>query len=167
MSSSLRFASGQQPEKAALHNYALLAGGYFSLAFAILQATGIWWSPSAIKYLGGPAELSIQKPMIYAALCVIVAAGVAVVGLYALSGAGKIRRLPLLRTGLIIVTGIYLLRGLLAIPQLPVVLAHPNLVRFLVFSVISLGVGAVYLIGVMSLYRHGRPGEMAPDSRVP
>jgi len=159
MSTSMRFVSEQQPEKAALHNYALLAGGYFSLAFALLQVSGIWWSPSAIKYLGGPADLSVQKPVVYAALCLVVAAGVAVFGLYALSGAGKIRRLPLLRTGLIIITVIYLLRGLLAIPQLPIVLRHPNLMRFLVFSLISLGVGAAYLAGVMYLYRYGRPGE--------
>jgi hypothetical protein len=84
---------------------------------------------------------------------------VALFGLYALSGAGKIRRLSVLRTGLIVVTSIYLLRGLLAIPQIPVVLKHPDLMRSFVFSVISLLVGALHLAGVMHLYRYGRPAE--------
>jgi len=144
---------------APIHNYALVAGGYFSLAFAALQVTGIWWSPSAIRYLGGPADLSVQKPVAYALLCLAVAAIVAVFGLYALSGAGQIRRLPFLRSGLITITAIYLLRGILFIPQLPVVWKHPHLVRFLVFSLVSLCVGVLYLAGVMYLHRHGRPGE--------
>ena len=54
---------------------------------------------------------------------------------------------------------IYLLRGLLIIPQVPVVMKHPDLIRFLLFSAISLCVGAVYLAGIVTLYRHGRPGE--------
>lgn len=144
---------------APIHNYALLAGGYFSLAFAVLQVTGIWWSPSAIRYWGGPSELSVQKPLMYVLLCLVLGAIVAVFGLYALSGAGQIRRLPLLRTGLITVTAIYLLRGLPFVPQVPVVLKHPHLLRFLVFSLISLCVGGIHLVGVVHLHRHGRPGE--------
>lgn len=35
---------------------------------------------------------------------------------YAFSGAGKLRRLPMLRTGLVIISSIYLLRGLLIVP---------------------------------------------------
>ena len=165
MTGSATVVSAPPSQTVSLHNYPLLAGGYFSLAFAVLQVSGIWWSASAIRYLGGPAKLSIDRPITYAVLCLVVAAGVALFGLYALSGAGKIRRLPLLRTGLITVTSIYLLRGLLAIPQIPVVLKHPGLMRFLVFSVISLVVGALYLAGVMYLYRYGRPGE-APSSRL-
>jgi len=134
-------------------NYALLGGGYFSLAFAVFQVTGIWWPSSAIRYLGGPAELSVQRPFLYAFLCLTIGAIVAVFGLYALSGARKIRPLPLLRTGLITITLIYLLRGLLFIPQLPVVMKNPHLVRFLIFSLISLFVGILYLLGVIRLYR--------------
>lgn len=99
--------------------------------------------------------MSVERPLAYAALCLGVAAIVAVFGLYALSGAGKIRRLPLLRTVLIGVTVIYLLRGLLLIPQTPLVLKHPELIRFLVFSAISLAVGIVHAGGVVKLYRRG------------
>ena len=164
MSSSVVFAPPPTLKNNSIRNYALLAGGYFSLAFAAFQVSGIWWTSDTIRHWGGPADLSVQKPLVYALLCLAVAAVVAMFGLYALSGAGKIRRLPLLRTGLTVTTAIYLARGLLFIPQFPVVWKHPHLARFLVFSLISLGVGVVYLIGVMHLYRHGRPGEARMQS---
>jgi len=151
--------------RAPLHNYLLLAGGYFSLAFAIFQFSGIWWSASAVKYLGGPADMRVHKPTTYGFLCLVFALGAGIFGLYSLSGAGKIRRLPLLRTVLTVVAAIYLLRGLLAIPQAPVVLTHPELARFLVFSLISLVVGMVYSMGVFHLFRDGRPGE-SPSVRI-
>ena len=163
MSSPGAKASAPKLGSIQLRNNLLLAGGYFSLAFAVFQVSGIWWPPKAISYLGGPAEFSIKRPLLYAALCLVLGAIVAVFGLYALSGAGKIRRLPLLRTGLITIAGIYLLRGLLIIPQTLFVVKHPELIRFLIFSLISLCVGAVHAGGVVQLYRHGRPGE-APFS---
>ena len=158
MSSSITTASPAMAAHAPVHNYWLLAGGYFSLGFAAFQASAIGWPARAVKYFGGPAELRIERPIQYAVLCIVIAGVVAVFGLYALSGAGKVRRLPLLRTVLIAVTAIYLLRGLLVIPQMPIVLKHPDLVRFVVFSAISLGVGLVHLGGAVQLCRHGRPG---------
>jgi hypothetical protein len=149
------------------HNYLLLAGGYFSLGFSAFQASAIGWPARAVGYFGGPAELRIEKPIQYALLCLAIAAIMAVFGLYALSGAGKIRRLPLLRTVLIAVTAIYLLRGLLIIPQAPYVLTHPGLVRFVVFSAISLVVGLVHLGGVVQLCRHGRPAGSPKPQRTP
>jgi hypothetical protein len=65
--------------------------------------------------------------------------------------------LPLLGAGLMAATTCYLVRGLLIIPQTPYVLRHPEAVRFLIISAISLCVGLIYLGGVVSLYRHGRP----------
>ncbi len=145
-----------------LHNYPLLAAGYFSLAFAVFQISAIWWPLATLKYFGGPAEMSLQRPLAYAALCLGVGLIVGGFGFYSLSGAGTIRRLPLLRTALIFVTAIYLLRGLLAIPQVPFVLRHPDLLRMLIFSLIALCVGMVYVVGVVHLYKYGRPGETTP-----
>lgn len=135
------------------HNYPLLAGGYFSLAFSIFQISAIWWTPGVIRYFGGPANLSVQRPLTYAVLCIVVGLIVAVFGIYALSGGGMIRRLPLLRTLLAIATAIYILRGLLLIPQVPLVLKHPELVRFLIFSVIALVVGFVLLVGTVQTWK--------------
>ncbi len=154
-------APAKRPDTSTERNTFLLVGGYFSLAFAAFQISGVFWSPNAIQYFGGPAELSKTKPVIYALLCLAVAAIVAVLGLYALSGAGKIRRLPLLRTILTTTTLIYVLRGLLLIPQLPIVIRQPGLIRFAVFSVISLCVGLVHLGGLIRLLKQGHPGMAA------
>ncbi len=140
-------------------NTMLVVGGWFSLAFAVFQISGIWWPASAIKWFGGPDQMSINRPVSYALLCLVVGLGVAVFGLYTLSGAGKIARLPLLRTMVTIVTVIYLLRGLLLFPQLPFIIQHPTFWRFALFSLISLTVGFVHLGGLVKLFRFGRPGE--------
>jgi hypothetical protein len=66
-------------------NTLLFVGGYFSLAFAVFQISGVFWPPNAIKYFGGPAELSQTLPVIYALLCLGVALIVAVFGIYAFS----------------------------------------------------------------------------------
>lgn len=97
--------------------------------------------------------MSVQRPLTYAVLCIVVGLIVAVFGIYALSGGGMIRRLPLLRTLLAIATAIYILRGLLLIPQVPLVLKHPELVRFLIFSVIALVVGFVLLVGTVQTWK--------------
>jgi len=135
-------------------NVMLIVGGCFSLVFAVFQASGIWWSPEAVKYLGGPAEMCASNRPLYAVLCVVVAAGAAAFGFYALSGAGAIRRLPLLRTVLAGITSIYLLRGLLLFPQALAYHRTPKLVpiRFLFMSAIALAVGLVHLAGVVQLF---------------
>ncbi len=140
-------------------NTLLVIGGWFSIAFAVFQISGIWWPASAIRWFGGPAEMSVTRPVIYALLCLVVGLGVAVFGFYALSGAGKVARLPLLRTMVTTVTVVYLLRGLLLFPQLPTIIRYPTLWRFAEFSLISLIVGFVHLGGLVKLYRYGRPGE--------
>jgi hypothetical protein len=159
MSSYGTTASSPTSWHAPLHNYWLLVGGYFSLGFAAFQVSAIGWSARAIRYFGGPAELRIEKPIQYGLLCLAIGVIVAIFGLYALSGAGKVRPLPLLRTVLLFVTAVYLLRGLLIIPQIPIVVKHPDLVRFVVFSGIALCVGVVHLGGLVQLWRRGRPGE--------
>lgn len=66
--------------------------------------------------------------------------------LYALSGAGVIRRLPLLRLGLCIIAAIYLLRGLAFVWLMP---AFPenSLTFWLISSAICLIIGALYAVG--------------------
>lgn len=82
-------------------NMMLIVGGCFSLAFAVFQTSGIWWSPEAVKYLGGPAEMCATNRPLYAVLCVVVAAGAAAFGFYALSAAGilELRRIHEWRGG--------------------------------------------------------------------
>jgi putative oxidoreductase len=142
----------------------LLGGGYFSLAFALFQISGIFLPYNMIKYFGGPAEFSQTNPVAFAFMCIVITAIVAVFGLYALSGAGRIRQLPLLRTVITVATAIYILRGLLLIPQIPVVLKQPSLVRFLLFSIISLCAGLVHLAGLLALFNRGNPSKSLSNS---
>lgn len=145
-------------------NTLLLLGGWFSLAFAVFQISGVFWPPKAIAYFGGPAQMSMNQPVLYAALCVVVGLFAAAFGFYALSGVGVVRRLPLLRTGIGVIAAIYLLRGLLLIQQMPTIIKHPGLWRFALFSMISLCVGVVHLAGLVKLMKCGRPGEAASQT---
>ncbi|MDQ3057454.1 MAG: hypothetical protein M3Q96_06910 [Pseudomonadota bacterium] len=80
-----------------------------------------------------------------------ITAGIAIVlgiwALYALSGAGAFRKLPLLRTALCIITGVYLLRGLVVFP---VAFLHPQEATAFAWwsSAICLGLGIVHLVGI-------------------
>ncbi len=140
-------------------NTPLLIGGYFSLAFAVFQISGIFWPVSGIRYFGGPADLRADHFVWYALLCLVVGIAVGVFGIYALSGAGKIRPLKWLRTTITGTTAIYLLRGLLLFTQAAFIIKHPVYWRFALFSLIALAVGVVHLIGLIKLFKYGRPGE--------
>ena len=132
-------------------NYYLLFGGFFSLAFAIFQVSAILLPPDLLAYFGGPVELQAEKPIIYALVCLVIGIIIAISGIYALSGAGKFRRLPLLRTMLIVITTTYILRGLSIIFDIIYMINHPelNFLHFVVFSLIALCIGIIHLIGVI------------------
>jgi hypothetical protein len=74
----------------------------------------------------------------------------AVWGVYALSGAGVIGRLPLLRVVLITIGVIYVLRGLMLPSELVQVLTSGYPFRFIVFSTGSLVMGLFYLVGTLT-----------------
>ena len=75
-----------------------------------------------------------------------IAAILALWAAYAFAGAGLIRRLPLMRTALVTVSSIYLLRGLVPLPML--VLQPEQVTGFALWSsLIVLGLGATYAIG--------------------
>ena len=77
-----------------------------------------------------------------------IASLLAVWAAYAFSGAGLIGRLPLLKTALILITAVYLLRGLVVVQ--PSLLGRPDLSSaFLLWSsLIVLAIGIVHAIGI-------------------
>jgi hypothetical protein len=91
-------------------------------------------------------------------LCVIIGAIIATGGLYALSGVGKFRRLPFLRTVLVVVTTTYLLRGLNIVIDIIFMNKHPELnsLHLVIFSLVAFCIGIIHLIGVMRLFKQGR-----------
>jgi hypothetical protein len=87
---------------------------YYAAGFSFFLALGqmiISLSPAAATYFQAPPQLLEDRWMLFiigGAVAVLFAIG----GLYALSGAGSIRQLPLLRVVLAIISVIFLLRGL-------------------------------------------------------
>lgn len=145
--------------------HALVLGGWLSAAVAALHVVIVFVGPSAYRYFGAGEEMARQAEAgswIPAAMTLVVAAVFAVFALYAFSGAGLLRRLPLLRTGLLAIAAIYILRGLLLLPQLSQSARSPGSLppRELAFSGVSLAIGIVYLVGTVLLwpaYRSARP----------
>jgi hypothetical protein len=78
--------------------------------------------------------------------------------LYAFSGAGLIRRLPLLRTALVLISAIYLLR---AAALLPLLILRPGAVDSfaIVSSLVALAYGLAYAIGTWSAWPRLRAPE--------
>lgn len=86
----------------------------------------------------------------------IVTLGIALVlalwAAYALSGAGLLAPLPLLKWCLAAITAVYLLRGLAILPLF--VFARGQATPFLIWSsVICIGYGVVHLVGTVQVWR--------------
>lgn len=73
--------------------------------------------------------------------------------LYGLSGAGVIRKLPLLRTALCLISAIYLLRGVAFVPLMPM-FPENSLTFWLVSSGVCLTFGLLYAIGTKQVWRY-------------
>jgi hypothetical protein len=144
-------------------NVYLQIGGIFSLAFSVFQICGIFLPSSIIAFFDGPVKLQAEDPVAFALFCLLLGAVIAAAGLYALSGAGEFRRLPFLRTILVFVTAVFILRGLMFIPALKIFSMFPMfyVFRFLLFCMIAFVVGIIHLIGVIRLFKYGRPERTA------
>jgi hypothetical protein len=123
-----------------------------SFTVALFQFV-ITFSPEWSRYFGAPEEILSNIFLLYTA-GFIAAIIFVLFGLYAWSGAGNMRPLPALRWGLVVISLIYILRGLLAIP---VYLQEKGCIRFsdtigpvdFESSLVSLAIGVVYLSGVI------------------
>lgn len=142
----------------------LFLGGCLGLALALFQAI-ISCVPAWSLYFGAPAEI-VENRWLLLLLGEIAAVFFGIFGLYGLSGAGTIRRFPLLRLGLLVISGIFILRGLAFIPQLFILLsALPTdqeiTPRWLLFSLISLVIGLIYAIGTVGAWR-----DLSPEKEI-
>ncbi|SFB13521.1 hypothetical protein SAMN04515620_1204 [Collimonas sp. OK607] len=73
--------------------------------------------------------------------------------LYALSGAGVIRKLPLLRVALCAITALYLVRGLAFVVLMPIFPGN-SLLFWLVSSGICLAFGIIHFAGMRKAWAH-------------
>jgi hypothetical protein len=127
----------------------LVAGGVLSVLAAILHLAVIAGGPAWCRFVGageGMAQAAERGSPTPTLITLAIAAILMIWALYAFSGAGKFRRLPLLRTALILISAVYLARGLALVP---LVALRPDLVDTfaVVSSLIVLVYGLAYAIG--------------------
>jgi len=144
-----------------MRNRWLLAGGLLSAAAALLHVAVIIGGPDWYRFFGAgeamarAAERGSWRP---AAITAGIATILAIWSAYAFSGAGLIPRLPLIRTGLVTISAIYLARGLILFPTLAL---KPQLIdAFTVWSsLIVLVYGAAYAVGTWRAWAYlGKAG---------
>ncbi len=139
-------------------NQWLKLGGIFSFAVALLHVIIIFVGASAYRYFGAGEDMATatESGSAFPALLTFVLVAVfAIWGLYGLSGAGVIWRLPLLKIALLLIGAVYTLRGVAVFQQLFQIAASSAEVapREIVFSLVSLVIGLAYLIGTISNWK--------------
>ncbi|HEV8054129.1 MAG: hypothetical protein H0U06_04550 [Solirubrobacterales bacterium] len=140
---------------------ALRAAGWANIAIAAAQTIGLIWAWSMFRAVGieeDMRELARQAAAMPYILTLITCAAFAVFGLYGLSGAADLRRLPLLRAGLVSIAVIYVLRATLY--------GGIDAVRDgdgaqIIFAAIALLIGLCYAYGA---FAHRRPTTAVPTA---
>ncbi|POZ61530.1 hypothetical protein [Chromobacterium alticapitis] len=136
-------------------NRNLLIAGGLSLLASLLHLACILGGPAWYLFFGAPPDLAAAagRGEWWPALATLgIAAVLAIWALYAFSAAGWVRRLPLLRPALSVITTIYLLRGL---TLLPIWLLRPDALNaFAVWSsLICLAYGLFHAAGLRQRWR--------------
>jgi hypothetical protein len=135
-------------------NPALIVGGVLSAAASVLHLAVIVGGPDWYRLFGAGehmAQMAEQGSWTPAVATVGIASVLAVWAAYAFSGAGLIPRLPLLRTALVLISGVYMLRGLVLIPALA--LNPGGVLPFVLWSsLIVLVYGLAYAIGTWTAW---------------
>ena len=132
-------------------SYLLILAGVLSFCAAIFQAVIAFvpeWSAAF-----GAGDALVSNPLLLLTLGLMVALVLVIFGLYGLSGAGVIRRLPLLRLGLFVIGLLYSLVGVNFIFQVLAMLgilpsAGPIPIYIVLVSFGALVAALAYLIGL-------------------
>jgi hypothetical protein len=137
------------PVQALAPNSWLVAGGILSALAVILHLAVIAGGPDWYRFVGAGEEMAqmAERGLLRPALITIAIATIlAIWSAYAFAGAGLLPRLPLIRTALVAITAVYLLRGLALVP---LVLLRPALVDSFALwsSLIVLAYGIVHAVG--------------------
>lgn len=137
----------------------LLIGGGLSVAAALLHIACIFGGPDWYRFFGageGMARAAARGDWTPTLITLAIGAVLLIWAAYAFSGAGILPRLPLLRTGLVTITAIYLLRALIFVPLHLWRPQHTD--SFAIWSsLIVLIYGAVYAAGTVKAWRYLTP----------
>jgi hypothetical protein len=141
-------------------NRFLVVGAALSAAAALLHLACIVFGAPMYRFVGAGeamARLADAGHWYPTTAAAVIASVLILASLYALSGARVIRRLPLVRTVLCIISSVYLLRGVLA----PAVAPHfpgNSLLFWVVSSGICIGFGVIHFIGLRQAWPHLQAG---------
>ena len=127
----------------------LLFGAYFNFIIAVAHVIGLFWAKQFFEVTGIGKEMerasAIHSSLPYIST-IVVAVFFFLFGLYGFSGAGKYRKLPFLKIGLLTIAIIYLIRGIggffISIPEST---AMP-LFEY-IYSAIAAIIGLFYYLG--------------------
>jgi hypothetical protein len=136
------------------YNLALLVGAGLSVLAALLHVAIIIGGPTWYRFFHAGARTidaavrgSWYAPMVTLAVTAVLLVWAA----YALSAAGALPPLPLLKVGIVTITAVYLARGLVLFVVLAL-LPH-RITPFLIWSsLICFGYGMVHLLGVAQVW---------------
>jgi hypothetical protein len=127
----------------------LIAGGMLSSVAALLHLAVIIGGPDWYRSFGAGEEMArmVERGSpVPAFITVGITLLLATWATYAFAGAGLLPRLPLMRTALVLITTIYLLRGLVLVPAL--IARGSETAPFVIWSsLIVLIYGIVYAVG--------------------
>jgi len=137
-------------------NWILAAGGMSSFTAAFLHIAIIAGGAEWYRFFGAGEKFAVmaeQGSWYPGVITFGIAAVLFVWGFYAFSGAGIARRLPFLKTVLVIVSTIYLVRGLII---LPLCFIRPDVLDafWLWSSIISAAIGFLYAAGIWQAREH-------------
>ena len=128
----------------------LIAGGWMSVVAAVMHIACIFGGPDWYRFFGAGepiAQAAERGSWVPALMTLAIASILAIWAAYAFAGAGLLPRLPLMRTALVVISGIYLARGLIIL--YPPLFNRSDLSwTFMLWSsLIVLTMGLVYAIG--------------------
>ena len=135
-------------------NKFLIAGAALSALAAVLHLGCIVFGAPWYRFLGAGeqmAQMDLAGHWYPTVATLVITVILLVWSLYALSGAGVIRKLPLTRLALCAITGVYVLRG---VAFTPLMAYFPgNSTTFLFWSsAISRSFGVVHLVGLRQVW---------------
>lgn len=140
----------------------LLSGGLLTGVASLLHLAIIVGGPDWYRFFGAGEDMARLAARGSPYPTVVTAGIAAILGiwtLYALSGAGVIRRLPFLRSVLTLIAAAYLTRGVLGVPAV-VLVEHPyanelqaRMTFMIVSSVTCIYLGVCYAVGSAVVWR--------------
>lgn len=126
----------------------LITGGVINCLIGLLHLIIPFIGPSAYTYFGAGevmVSLAASNPIIPGAITALLGLVFIIFGVYAFSGAGLIKRLPILHIGLAVIGGIFMIRGLIIPLDVFFFLTGKPSIRYAGFSLVALLVGFLYL----------------------